>query len=396
MNAYIKLSAIALMAVTSASALADDYTDALRSIAQKNPAIAVEKQKVEAQKSANATGLTLANPEGGITYQTGSPAGVPPRTTVELSQSLDFATLSGAKKSVAAARNRAAESAIAVSWRDIMAQTDQQMTEVVYRRRLAAYYAESVNLMQQIFAAAEKSYKAGEINAVELNAVRMQLNNVLTDAKLNEVEYTTTLSVLSRLAGGSPISWTGTDYMTYSLPADFEAWSLESVQRDPALRAAQGNVEVAESEINLTRKEGLPTFSLGYAGEFVQGANYNGLSLGFELPLWASRGKVKAAQAARTAAQAEYDNLARDLRLQQRTAYDRAATLARYAAETARLMKESDNLASVKKLYESGQISVHEYLALIQPLINNGRAIIDTEHDYQAALAALRALAPAL
>lgn len=397
MNAYLKVTAIALMAVSSASAFADNYTDALKSIAVKNPALALQAQKIDAQKSANATGLTLANPEGSIMLQGGSPAGVPARTTVELGQSFDFATLSGAKKGVAEARNRAAETSMAVSWRDIVAQTDQQMTEVVYRRRLKSYYDMSTDIVKKIFESAEKSFKAGEINAVELNGFRLQLNDILTQARLNEVELSSALAALSRLGGGEPVSWTGTEYMAYTLPSDFEAWSIESVQRDPLLIAAQGGVDVANSEINLARKEGLPTFSVGYAGEFVQGANYNGVNLGFELPLWANKGKVKAAQAARAAAQAEYDNLRRDIQLQQRNAYDRAATMAKYAQETEKLFAQSskDIMTSLIKQFTNGQISVYEYLTMTKQAIDNGRTIVDSEHEYQAALAALRALAPA-
>lgn len=395
LKSIIALSAVlAVGGIYSPTANADEYTAAMTAIARKNPSIAAAKQRAEADKEGNMTGLTLANPEGSVAYQLGSPSGVYPRTTVELSQTFDPATVSGAKRRVAEARNRVADSSMALGWRDLLARTDAQMTEVVYRHRLLNLYDNASEVMKGVWEAAQKSYNAGNINIVDLNAVRMDFNQIEADARLAKIEYESSLATLSQIAGGEKITWPAENYMNYSLPLDFEAWSLENLGRDPNLGEALANAEVADNEINLSRKEGLPSISLGYAGEFVNGANYNGVSVGFDLPLWANRGKVKAARAAKSAAMSEYEARRNELVQSQRNTYDKGVKLAKYALETAKAVKETNNRESVEKLYRSGQISVHEYLALLRPLLDNARRVIDSEHDYQAALAELRALTP--
>ena len=60
----------------------------------------------ESAKADNMSGLTLANPEVGVSYMLGVPSDVPDKTNIGVSQSFDFPTLSGARKRVAEAESR--------------------------------------------------------------------------------------------------------------------------------------------------------------------------------------------------------------------------------------------------------------------------------------------------
>lgn len=384
--------ALALTLVGGA-AYADDYKTALDFIVSRNPTVASTHSAAEATKKENQTGLTLANPEGKIGYQLGTPAGVPPRTQVELGQSFDFATLSGAKRKVAQAKNRQTESSVNVTLRDITSQVDEKMTESVYRYQLAQFYGESLRMMTMIYDAAERSFKAGQISAVDLNSIRMELNNLKTEARNNDIELNGTRSLLLSYAGGQEFSWAGDQYMDYQLPADFVSWSnANAIAASPQVTAAKSNIDVANSEIVLREKEGLPSFSIGYIGEFVKDANYNGLSVGFDIPLWANRGRVNAAKAAKASAEMQLASAETELNLRRQTEFAKAQSLAQAAIETRRLSSECDNREGVRKLYEHGEISTHEYLMQLMSILNLQKQVIDNDYAYQSSLVALRSL----
>jgi len=98
-----------ILAASAAAATAlwgaNDYTATLRLIVAHNPATLAARSLSAAEQKENMTGLTLADPEVEFSYQWGNPAAVPDKKTLDISQSFDFATLSGGKRRVAEARN---------------------------------------------------------------------------------------------------------------------------------------------------------------------------------------------------------------------------------------------------------------------------------------------------
>lgn len=384
----LTISSIGVSAVN-----AGDYATTLAKIGEYNPSVAASKSLAEANCLENHTGLNLENPEVGFTYQWGSPAGIPDKKTIELTQSFDFATLSGNKKRVASARDKMANIAVKTAYRDATAQADALMTDIVFQRRLSAYYDSTLRVLNQLFEAAELSHKHGNISIIDINEIRMQLNTLITDAKINSIELETNLGMLSALAGGNQIAWTGADYLPYSLPADFNSWLAGAQANAPEIADAEAAAEVANSEISLAKSENLPTFSIGYAGELVnrEAGNYHGVSVGLELPLWANSGKTKAAKAAKIAADIAAESAKTEFALRQQELYRKAEALSSLEQQARTLRDECDIRPGLKKLFASGEISVHEYLSQLIPLFELDKHVIETEHDYQSALTLFRA-----
>ena len=201
------------------------------------------------------------------------------------------------------------------------------------------------------------------------------------------------MQMLRGMAGGADLSWTPVEYMPYTLPSDYAEWSAAAVEKNPAIAVARDATAAADAEISLRKKEGLPEFSLGYTSEMVKDDDHYGVSLGVTLPLWGNKGRVKAAKAAKLAADAALDEARHNNAIDLRMKYQKAKALGETALETAKLCRECDNSKDIKRLYDLGNLSVHEYLSQITPLYEMAIRVVEADYAYQDALATLRGAA---
>ncbi len=378
-------------ALASLSLMAENYTETLARVVASNPTLAASSSVAEAEKAENHTGLNLDNPEVELSYQWGSPSYVPDKKTIDVSQGFDFATLSGAKRRVANAKDALADLTLAAARREVAREADALMTEIVFRSRMTAHYDSAINLMKRTLAAAELALKRQEMTVVDVNTVKMELSELETEASVNAIETEGLRASLARMAGGRELAWAAADYCDYSLPADIATWCHTQAPLTPEVLSARANVTLADKEISLRRSENLPSFSVGYTSELVTDANYHGVTLGVELPLWANQGRVKAAKAARSAAAIEADNAMKDFEITQHALYRKVQALQTLDARARQLRDECDIRPALAKLYAEGQLTVHDYLSQLQPLLQLDRKVIEAEYEYQKSLVEFRA-----
>lgn len=71
-----------------------------------NPTLISETRTTAASNADALTGLTLADPEVSVSYMFGAPSDVPNKTNIEVTQTFDFPTMSGARRRLAQAQGR--------------------------------------------------------------------------------------------------------------------------------------------------------------------------------------------------------------------------------------------------------------------------------------------------
>lgn len=374
-------------------AYSNEYRAALLRSVEGNVALMAAKSAAEAEQSENMTGLSLPNPEVDFAYQWGSPSTSPDKIVLDVTQSFDFATLSGGKSRVARSRNAVAGKSYEVVWHETAAEVDRVMTNAVYLRKVSALYARNDSLMRNMEQASAARVARGDMTSIDFNAVVMQRRNAATGTLLHDIDEEANLAELDRLSGGVRPEWTPSEYMTWSVPEDFESWFMGVAQNNPVLGVAMAETAAARDEVSLRRKEGLPSFSLGYTSEMVAGDNHYGVKVGVELPLWSNRGRVKAARAGVAAAEARLDDAQRSLRANLNIKYRRALALKRAYEDCIDIRRQCDNSALLDRAFAEGVMPYHEYIAQLLTLLELDKRVLETERDYQLALAELRAAA---
>lgn len=401
MRRYTKfLLSIAAFVALSASAQTDASVSAegrfaavLNSVADRNTTLRAACASLSATELQNRAASALADPEAEVTYAKGSPKGVPARTNVSFTQTLDWGTLTGRRSAASSAANLSAAARYAVERKKVMAEADALLVRLVYHNKRCAELAQRLHTaeaLQQLFA---KRLERGDANQMEMNKVQLNTSVARAEVQRAEAERRAAQQSLSRLAGGEAVEFPDTAYPhTFSALPPYA--SLQSALASSAeTKAAEAEVGENEAVARLARSQTWPALTVGFQGEYVKENNYNGLSLGLSLPLWGgTRRELKAARSRVVASQLE----AADVKLQQTALlterYRTASALSESADALAANLSAASNGTLLRRALEEGQISLLDYLLETSFFYEARTAQLEAERDAQLALSALRGM----
>lgn len=360
-------------------------------IAQNNTTLKALHRQMQASVLANGSNLCLPDPEAEVAYLVGTPKGVPNRTNVSLTQSLDWDVLLGRRSALAKANNQVAYNDYRLAVQQVLTEADEQFTSLVYYNKLCGELSQRQTLAEEIERLYQQKFERGDINQLEVNKVRLNASVCRADWARAHNERQQILANLQRLNGGHAVAFTDTVYPLAgkALPplVDFQSALAGSL----AVQTAQAAVVQSEAEIKVTKAEGLPALTVGFQGEYIKQNNYSGLSLGFSVPIWGnSRKKIRKAEAELAANRLTVDDVIYQERAQVAKLYASAQQLQQAANALQKDMQLMNNDQLLRRSLELGQISLLDYLLELSFYYTARTSQLEAERDAQLAVSALR------
>lgn len=360
-------------------------------IAQNNTTLKALHRQMQASVLANGSNLCLPDPEAEVAYLVGTPKGVPNRTNVSLTQSLDWDVLLGRRRALAKANNQVAYNDYRLAVQQVLTEADEQFTSLVYYNKLCGELSQRQTLAEEIERLYQQKFERGDINQLEVNKVRLNASVCRADWARANNERQQILANLQRLNGGHAVAFTDTVYPLAgkALPplVDFQSALAGSL----AVQTAQAAVAQSEAEIRVAKAEGLPALTVGFQGEYIKQNNYSGLSLGFSVPLWGnSRKKIRKAEAELAANRLTVDDVIYQERAQVAKLYASAQQLQQAANALQKDMQLMNNDQLLRRSLELGQISLLDYLLELSFYYTARTSQLEAERDAQLAVSALR------
>lgn len=385
------ISVLALAAACSLHA-DNDLQKVLMMIEENNSTLKALRTTSDAQKLENRTGINLSDPELGFGYTWKNTPGVLDEKSVSLSQSFDFATISGLKSRVANKKNELVEWQYRSDRMKIMLEAKQYALDVIYYNAMLKELGQRKLHFEEIAEVQKKRLVNGEGNRLEYNNAQLNLLKLKGEIKRNQTEHDAALSQLVRLNGGNPVVLNDYAFEPVAMPADYEQWYEETEKKNPVLSYVRQEIEVSKKQLSLNKSMGLPSFTAGYSGDFSGDERSNGISIGLSIPLWSNKNRVRQAKTAVRAAEERHV----DARLQYyntiKIMFIRTQGL-KDAADTFRLsLKEANNSELLKKALDEGQISLLDYFVEIGIYYDAVNEALDAEREYQKAYAELTAV----
>lgn len=388
---FIILNSMILLAGSSASAQGG-YEEILRRIEANSTTLSALRERMEAEKLANHTGLTPANPEVEVGYLWGTPSAIGNRTDIGVRQTFDFPTAYAHRGRIADLRDRGAELAYRSERIELLLSAKKVLIELTCYNALAQEYETRLRNAERMAQTYAARLERGEGNAIENNKAQLNLQTVRSELSRIEIEREALLSELARMNGGEPVEFTSVSYPACALPADFAAWQAAAEQESPVLQYLSTQVDIAGRQVRLDRSMAMPKISLGYMSERVVGQRFQGITAGLSIPLWENRNRTKQAKSAARAA----ETMARDTRVQfhgrLENLYARAAGLHRDAVSYRAALARYSNAALLDKALAAGEISLLEYLLETEYYYAAIDKLLEAERDYQLAVAELSAV----
>lgn len=360
-------------------------------IAQNNTTLKALHRQMQASVLANGSNLSLTDPEAEVAYLVGTPKGVPNRTNVSLTQSLDWDVLLGRRRALAKANNQVAYNDYRRAVQQVLTEADEQFTSLVYYNKLCGELSQRQTLAEEIERLYQQKFERGDINQLEVNKVRLNASVCRADWARANNERQQILANLQCLNGGHAVAFTDTVYPLAgkALPplVDFQSALAGSL----AVQTAQAAVAQSEAEIKVAKAEGLPALTVGFQGEYIKQNNYSGLSLGFSVPLWGnSRKKIRKAEAELAANRLTVDDVIYQERAQVAKLYASAQQLQQAANALQKDMQLMNNDQLLRRSLELGQISLLDYLLELSFYYTARTSQLEAERDAQLAVSALR------
>lgn len=373
------------------SVLKSGWESWMAQIAQNNTTLKALHRQMQASVLANGSNLSLTDPDAEVAYLVGTPKGVPNRTNVSLTQSLDWDVLLGRRRALAKANNQVAYNDYRRAVQQVLTEADEQFTSLVYYNKLCGELSQRQTLAEEIERLYQQKFERGDINQLEVNKVRLNASVCRADWARANNERQQILANLQRLNGGHAVAFTDTVYPLAgkALPplVDFQSALAGSL----AVQTAQAAVAQSEAEIKVAKAEGLPALTVGFQGEYIKQNNYSGLSLGFSVPLWGnSRKKIRKAEAELAANRLTVDDVIYQERAQVAKLYASTQQLQQAANALQKDMQLMNNDQLLRRSLELGQISLLDYLLELSFYYTARTSQLEAERDAQLAVSALR------
>lgn len=381
---YILLSVLALSAHAQSS-----FDNVLKEIEMNNTTLKAYREKANADKIGNKTGINMANPEVEFGYLWGSPSGEGNRVDLNVTQSFDFPTAYRYKTQLSDVKNQQVDMIYDQQKVEILQQARLICVELVYQKKMNIILSDRLKQARELSDAYQKSFDQGNIDVLERNKTKLNLLNAEKALQINEVDLNLSKSELQRLNGGLDITEFNR-YSDFTFPLNFIEWLAIVKVNNPSLRVAEQEVTLSRKQEQLTRALNLPKITAGYASERVSGTTFQGVSVGVSIPLWEGKNTVKHQKAQTVALQMQHEDSELQFRNTLKNQYDKAKKLSLLLKEYEDALSVTSSQDLLKIALDKGQLSLINYLLELSVYYETVDKYLETERDYQLAVAELQ------
>lgn len=381
---YILLSVLTISAQAQNS-----FDNVLKEIEINNTTLKAYREKANADKIGNKTGINMANPEVEFGYLWGSPSGEGNRVDLNVTQSFDFPTAYRYKTQLSDEKNQQVDMIYDQQKVEILQQARLICVELVYQTKMNKILSDRLKQARELSDAYQKSFDQGNIDVLERNKTKLNLLNADKALQINEVDLNLSKSELQRLNGGLDVGEFNR-YSDFTFPLNFIEWFAIVKANNPSLRVAEQEVALSRKQEQLTRALNLPKITAGYASERVSGTTFQGVSVGVSIPLWEGKNTVKHQKAQTVALQMQNEDSELQFRNTLKNQYDKAKKLSLLLKEYEDALSVTSSQDLLKIALDKGQLSLINYLLELSVYYETVDKYLETERDYQLAVAELQ------
>lgn len=380
---------IASIIVIPSLSAQDAISNVLKEIEVNNTTLAALREKANADKVGNKTGINIPNPEVEFEHSWGSASDVGNKTDFNVTQSFDFPLVYRYRSQLSNELNQKIDLEYEQQVKNILLEARILCIELIYQNNIHKQLAQRLELALELANAYESRFDKGDTNILERNKAKINLLSAQKKIQLNEVEISNLKAKLRRLNGNMDLGYALNSYSNFTLPVSFDNWFSQIENNNPAIIAAQKEVELSLKQTQLTKAMNLPKLAVGYVSEYNLGTNSQGIHLGVSIPLWEGKNTVKHRKAQTIAYQMQQLDYKYQFQDSLRTEYDKAQKLMALLKEYKNAINISNDEALLKKALDKGQIPFINFLLELESYYDIVDQYLNTEKEYNLSSAYL-------
>lgn len=373
----------------SAAGFADNFDNIVNRIVAADPTLQTERLQATADLLEMSTENNLENPEisfEGLFGQYGDN-----KYNLELSQSFDWPGVYSARHSQMNAARRFSEATLLVSAAEKRQQAAELIINIVNSSRKLENYMRVTVQFRSLLDTYENQYLKGNVSILDLNKLRIEVADLEILYADELISMNNLKSELATLCNNNRAIIYEIDNITDFplLPINALDDYLANVDNSPEIEAARAQNELNLQGITVTKREGLPGFTLGYRFSREEGQTFHGFTFAMSISAWGNRGKKAAAEAAAATSGFALSALSTNIENSIRRTYSTATLLRDRIASYGEALEASDNIALLNKAFEAGQITLTSYIQDVNYFIEAENNYGDLRARYLTSLAML-------
>lgn len=362
--------------------------EVLRRIEANNKELQANAHSLAAQKLENRAANNLPDPTLSYAHLWGAREKGETIGELVVSQSFDFPTLYATRARANRLRTASLDAQATDFRQQLLLRAKELCLDILMLQGLETLLDERLEQASELQAYYRKRLETGDANILETNKLNLELLNIRTQSRTNRTALEAAWLELSSLNGGQPLTASSiADSPSCPLPADYEQLREEVLAADAALQSLDRDSEAARKQVSASRQGWLPKLELGYRRNTESGAPFNGVVVGFSLPVFENRGKVKAAKA--QAMDTDFRREGARLRAESELAqlYGEARALQASIEEYREALRAQRDMELLRQALTGGQISVTEYFVEVSVVYQSRQNLLEIENRYRKVMA---------
>lgn len=369
----------------------------LRQIEANNKELKANAQLISSQKLENKATNNLPDPTLSYAHLWDSTNSGETVGELVVSQSFDFPTLYATRGQMNRYKSGALDAQATAMRQQILLQAKEVCLDIILLQRQQMLLDERLKNAEELSAMYAKRLATGDANVLETNKINLELLNVRTESRMNNVALNNKLKELMALNGDQPLTvddniadtgnFTLTDYPLIPIPADFRQVCDDLLATDPTLQSFNSESVAARKQISASKQGWLPKLELGYRRNTESGHPLNGVVVGFSFPLFENKGKVKIAKAQAMNIDFQKDNARLKASSELWQLYEEARSLHTSMQEYEQAFRSQQDLSLLKQALVGGQINMIEYFVEVSVVYQSKTNLLQLENQYQKAMA---------
>ncbi|MDO4164600.1 MAG: TolC family protein [Bacteroides sp.] len=380
----------------------DAISSILRQIEANNKELQANAQLVSSQKLESKVNNNLPDPTVSYSHLWDSSDSNITEGELIVSQSFDFPTLYATRGKLNRFKIGALDAQAAAFRQQLLLQAKEICLDIILLNQQQALLDQRQKNAEELADLYAQRLKTGDANILETNKINLELLNIRTEVRMNRTNLNNKLKELSALNGNKSlapgralpgydtygVTIPGlTDYPAVPLPTDFSSECAQLLAEDPTLQSLSNESDAARKQISASKQGWLPRLELGYRRNTESGHPLNGVVVGFSIPIFENRNKVKIAKSQALSIDYQKESATMQAGAALWQLYEEASNLHASMQEYEQAFDRQQDLSLLKQALVGGQISLIEYFVEASVVYQSKENLLQLENQYQKAMA---------
>ncbi len=358
-------------------------------IAGNNKSLIANAQLLKSKKLESKVGISLYNPFVEITNLFGSSDNQGDQTEFKVIQAFDFPTAYSKRNKLSDLKIQQTNFEKDIFRQNVLLEAKLILMELIYSNKLKQQLEVRGSVTETLVNLYQIKLDKGEGNILDVNKAKINLLNNKTDLRVLENKITELNQKLTELNGGKIIVFSDTLYpVSPGLPG-FEKLESTIEESDPFRKLLLQEKLINQGQVELSKSLSLPKFEIGYYYLGLSNQNFNGVHLGFSIPLWENNYRTDFYKSKTLYSNLEIESHKNEHYYEIRQLYEKYETLKDALNEYRSILESVKSEELLINALNIGEISAVEYFLEVNYYYSSYDKFLELEKDYHVVIAEL-------